>query len=83
MEAYRAYSVVRGSWWQVASHPRVLAAGAIAAAEGHIVGRPMGDTKMLPASFVIKDRVIVFAHRGETSSDITPPSELIAAIAAT
>lgn len=77
--AYRAYGLARGSAWQIAMTPSVLAAGAAAAREGHWVRRPMGDPMQLPGSFVVLERTVVFAHRGKTSADIAPPDALLAA----
>jgi hypothetical protein len=75
--AYRLYNLPRGSMRQVAYDPRVIKAGIVAASEGHIVGVPMGDGKQLPGSFVIKDGVVVYAHRGKLSSDTAPIEELL------
>jgi peroxiredoxin len=80
LASYRAYGLARGSWRQVAYSPSVLRAGAAAALEGHIVGTPMGDTRMLPGSFVISDGVVVYTHRGKTSADTAPIDELLGAI---
>lgn len=81
LSARAAYEVERGSWYAVAMAPSVLAAGAIAAAEGHFVGRPTGDPRQLPASFVISGGEIVYEHRGKTSADVAPIDDLLAALA--
>jgi hypothetical protein len=78
--AYRLYNLPRGNWRQVAYDPSVLRAGAAAAREGHFVGATVGDGMQLPGSFVIKDDVVVYAHRGKLSSDIAPMDELLGAI---
>ena len=78
--AYRLYNLPRGSARQVAYDPRVLRAGIAAAAEGHIVGVPMGDGMQLPGSFVIREGLVVYAHRGKLSSDTAPIDELLGAI---
>ena len=78
--AYRLYNLPRGSIRQVAYDPRVIAAGIAAAREGHIVGVPMGDGMQLPGSFVIKDGIVVYAHRGKLSSDTAPIDELLNAL---
>jgi hypothetical protein len=77
--AYRAYGLERGTWRQIAYSPSVLSAGLVAAFEGHVVGKPVGDPKQLPGSFVIKEGVIAYTHRGETSADIAPIDELLKA----
>jgi peroxiredoxin len=80
LASYRAYGLARGSWRQVAYSPSVLRAGAAAALEGHVVGTPMGDTRMLPGSFVISGGVVVYVHRAKTSADTAPIDELLGAI---
>ena len=78
--AYRLYNLPRGNLRQVAYDPRVIRAGVAAASEGHIVGVPMGDGMQLPGSFVIKNGVVVYAHRGKLSSDTAPIDELLGAV---
>jgi hypothetical protein len=79
-DSYRAYGLARGNWRQTAYDPSVLRAGAAAAAEGHIVGRPMGDPRQLPGSFVIQDGTVIYAHRAKTSADTAPVNELLGAV---
>ena len=79
-EAYQLYNLPRGSIRQVAYDPRVIKAGVVAAAEGHIVGVPMGDGMQLPGSFVISEGVVVYAHRGKLSSDTAPIGDLLGAL---
>jgi peroxiredoxin len=78
--AYHLFNLPRGTWRQVAYDPKVIKDGITAAREGHIVGTPMGDGMQLPGSFVIKDGVVVYAHRGRVSSDTAPIDELLGAI---
>ena len=78
--AYALYNLPRGSLRQVAYDPRVIKAGVVAASEGHIVGVPMGDGMQLPGSFVIKDGIVVYAHRGKLSSDTAPIEDLLNAL---
>ena len=78
--AYGLYNLPRGSMRQVAYDPRVIRAGIVAAAEGHIVGVPMGDGMQLPGSFVIREGIVVYAHRGKLSSDTAPIDELLGAL---
>ena len=46
----------------------------------HDNGTPMGDGMQLPGSFVIKDGIVVYAHRGRVSSDTAPIDELLGAL---
>jgi hypothetical protein len=77
--SFRAYGLERGNWWQVTLAPKVLARGARAASKGHVVSKPVGDVKQMPGSFLVVDGIIRFARRGEASSDVVPPRELLAA----
>jgi peroxiredoxin len=77
--AFRAYGLERGSAGQIFSR-QVVVEGFKAAAEGHVMTRAVGDVMQLPGSFVVQDGTIVFAHRGQLSSDVGDPDELIAAV---
>jgi len=78
--AYQLYNLPRGNFRQVAYDPSVLKAGFLAATRGHIVGVPVGDGMQLPGSFVIKDGMVVYAHRGTTSADTAPIDGLLNAL---
>lgn len=73
-DAYRAYSIARASWGQIASlgAARTLAKAVIGGARG---GKPIGDTRQMPGTFVI-DRTGVFvyarpaSHIGDTPSTV-------------
>ncbi len=78
-DAYRAYSVPRGSVAQIAG-PRTWLAGLQAIWRGGF-GIPHGDLYQLPASFVVDQQGKTrFAHRPETSSDVPNHDEMIVAI---
>jgi peroxiredoxin len=77
--AFRAYGLERGSPGQIFSR-QVVVEGFKAAAEGHVMTRAVGDIKQLPGSFVVEDGTIVFAHRGQLSSDVADPDDLISAV---
>lgn len=79
LEAYRAYGLSRGSLWQVLFSPQVIAEGIAAHQEGHKVEAIVGDPMQLPGTFVVDDGKIVFAYRGQTSADLAPPEEILAA----
>lgn len=78
-EAYRAYGLERGSAGQIFSR-KVVVEGLKAASEGHVMTKAVGDVMQLPGSFVIEDGTILFAHRGQLSSDVGSPDDLIAAV---
>jgi peroxiredoxin len=78
-DAYRAYGLERGSAGQIFSR-QVVVEGLKAASEGHVMTKVVGDVMQLPGSFVIEDGTIVFAHRGQLSSDVGSPDDLIAAV---
>jgi peroxiredoxin len=77
--AFRAYGLERGSAGQIFSR-EVVVEGFKAATEGHVMSRVVGDVMQLPGSFVIEDGTIVFAHRGQLSSDVGDPDDLISAV---
>ena len=78
-EAFRAYGLERGSPSQIFSR-EVVVEGLKAASEGHVMSKVVGDVMQLPGSFVVEDGTIVFAHRGQLSSDVGSPDDLIAAV---
>lgn len=78
-KTYRAYGLERGSLWQVTTSPKVLLKGAIAHAQGHMQTGIVGDAMQMPGSFVIVEGKIVYAHRGQMSSDLARPAELLTA----
>jgi peroxiredoxin len=79
-ESYRAYGLERGSPGQIFSR-QVVVSGLKAASEGHVMSKVVGDVMQLPGSFVVIDGIIRFAHRGQTSADIAPIDDLLAAVA--
>ena len=78
-EVFRAYGLERGSPGQIFSR-KVVVEGFKAATEGHVMSKVVGDVMQLPGSFVVIDGTIAFAHRGQLSSDIGAPEDLIAAV---
>ena len=78
-EAFRAYGLERGSPGQIFSR-QVVVEGLKAASEGHVMSKVVGDVMQLPGSFVVEKGTIVFAHRGQLSSDVGDPDDLIAAV---
>lgn len=80
--AYSAYGLQRGNLWQVALAPQVVAAGIEARIEGHKIEGIVQDAMQLPGSFVIRDGRLIYIHRGQMSSDIADPDELLKALEA-
>ena len=78
-EAYRAFSVPRGSVRQIAG-PRVWFAGLQAIWRGGL-GVPQGDPFQLQSAFVIdRHGTTRFAHRPTTSADLPDHEQMLAAI---
>ena len=79
--AYHAYGLARGSVYNVALHPQVIAKGAEAFLAGERQGRTVGDGMQLGGTFAIgADGVIVFAHEHKQSSDSPPNDAVLAAL---
>lgn len=80
-DSYRAYGLARGSLYNVALHPKVLAKAAEAVAHGEVQGRTVGDGMQLAGTFVVsRAGVIVFAHAGKQSSDFPRNEAVLAAL---
>ena len=78
-EAYRAYQCPRGNWWSVLGP--AMWWRAIRMLFRHGLGKPVGDVRQLPGSFVIDDTgTIRFEHRSQHSADWAAPDELIQAL---
>lgn len=80
-EAYRAWGLARGSLYNVAMHPKVVAKGAEAFMAGERQGRTVGDGLQLGGTFMIGPTgVILFAHEHKQSSDFPPNDAVLAAL---
>lgn len=80
-DSYAAYGLARGSLYNVAMHPKVLAKAAEAYAAGERQGRTVGDGMQLGGTFVIaRDGVVIFAHEHKQSSDFPPNEKVLAAL---
>lgn len=80
-DAYRAYGLARGSLYNVAMHPNVIAKAAEAYLAGERQGRTIGDGMQLAGTFVISSEgIVLFAHAGKQSSDFPSNESVLAAI---
>jgi peroxiredoxin len=77
-EGYHAVGLERGGVRELYS-PKVGLAALRAAREGALVGKPEGDTRQMPGTFVVgTDGTVLFAHYNRDQSD-NPPMELVLA----
>ena len=58
---YQAFGLERASLKQMFG-PEVVACGLRAAAKGSVAGTPVGDTRMMPGAFLVKDSEILWEH---------------------
>lgn len=66
--AYRAFGLERATLWQLAG-PKVWLPSIKAIVRGH-VGKPVGDVRRLPGTFVIDPQGVVrYAHRPADQAD--------------
>ena len=73
---YRAYGLARGTLWQIAG-PRVWLPAIKALARGG-AGRPAGDVRQMPGSFVIdRQGIIRYAHYPKHQADRPQPDDLV------
>ena len=77
---YRAFGRERGSFGALMGL-KTFGAGLRAMRKGHGVGRPVGDVRVMPGMFLVRDGHIVWEHRFDHSGD-HPDLGSIAAIAA-
>ena len=82
---YSAFGLGRGSLRQVLG-PATWIAGLRALRKGHLVGRPKGDTLVMPGLFLVAgDRILwrhVFAHSGDEPETGSMVEDVRAALAA-
>lgn len=60
-EFYTGFGIKRASTMELLG-PSVVACGVRAAAKGHIVGVPKGDTTLMPGLFLVQGEQIVWQH---------------------
>lgn len=74
---YRAFGLVRGSWWQLFGLP-VWWPGLKAILSGHSIGRMVGDGFQMPGAFLVERGQITRAYRHAFSADRPDYCELAA-----
>ena len=79
-EGYDAVGLERGGMKELAS-PKVAIRALGAAAKGSVAGKPEGDTRQMPGTFVVgSDGRLVYAHYNEDQSDNPPTEEVLEAV---
>lgn len=65
---YGAFGLGRGTLGQVIGPRAILAAGR-ALLRGNLVGKPVGDVKVMPGAFLIRDGAVAWSHDYAHSGD--------------
>jgi peroxiredoxin len=79
---YGAVGLERGGLKELYT-PRVGLRALSAARKGAIVGKPEGDTRQMPGTFVVgRDGRVVFAHYNRDQSDNPPTERVVEAVRA-
>jgi peroxiredoxin len=79
-EGYDAVGLEQGGMKELAS-PKVAIRALGAAAKGSVAGKPEGDTRQMPGTFVVgRDGKLVYAHYNEDQSDNPPTEEVLEAV---
>jgi peroxiredoxin len=80
--AYRAVGLERGGAREMFG-PRVALGMLRAARHGAVAGKPVGDTRQMPGTFVVAPAGrVVFAHYNRDQSDNPPIDRMLAAVRA-
>ena len=80
--AYHAVGLERGGTREMFG-PRVAVAALRAARRGAVAGKPVGDTRQMPGTFVVApDGRVAFAHYNRNQSDNPPIDRVLAAVRA-
>jgi peroxiredoxin len=81
-DAYEAVGLERGGAKELFA-PRIGVAALRAAREGAVVGKPVGDVRQMPGTFVVaSDGRIAYAHYNRDQSDTPPMEDVLAAVRA-
>jgi hypothetical protein len=65
---YTAFGLGPGTVGQVIG-PRALLAAGRALLRGNLVGKPVGDVKVMPGAFLVEDKAIAWSHDYAHSGD--------------
>jgi peroxiredoxin len=77
---YQAVGLARGGLRELAS-PKVGLRALGAARKGALAGKPEGDTRQMPGTFVVdRDGRVVYAHYNRDQSDNPPVEEVLEAV---
>lgn len=68
LSLYRTFKIERGTFVELFG-PQTLQAGLLGLLQGHGVGRPIGDPFLMPGSFLIENKRIVWAHQFSHAGD--------------
>lgn len=75
-EAYRAYHLPRGTWWQIAG-PKVWLLGAWSVLRRG-AGRRIGDPRQMPGTFVIaRGGMVAWVHRPRHQADLPSHEQML------
>jgi hypothetical protein len=58
---YTAFGLRRGGWKKILG-PKALACSVRAAVKGNFIGLPVGDTRVMPGLFLVRDETVVWQH---------------------
>jgi peroxiredoxin len=79
-EGYHAVGLKRGGLKQLVS-PKVGIRAISAVRKGAVTGKPEGDTRQMPGTFVVgRDGRILYAHYNQDQSDNPPMEEVLEAV---
>jgi peroxiredoxin len=79
-EGYHAVGLERGGLKELYT-PKVGLRAIAAAGKGAVAGKPEGDTRQMPGTFVVgRDGRLVYAHYNEDQSDNPPTNEVLEAV---
>jgi peroxiredoxin len=79
-EGYDAVGLERGGIKEL-YNPKVGLRALSAARKGAVLGKPEGDTRQMPGTFVVgRDGKLVYAHYNKDQSDNAPVEEVLEAV---
>ena len=66
---YTAFGLGRASFWQLFG-PRVWLPALSTMAKGYFMGKPVGDIRLLPGAFLVKNHHVIWEHRPRHIGDL-------------